>query len=207
MTPQEEYEKILKIRNKEISFDEAVKSYKGMLVKKSKSYHIAGQDKDDLYSCSMYSLYKAVNTFDGSGSFIKYLGYIIDNDFKSMIRKSWGERNGDIHYTNCARLNKPVAAHVDGNFVEMGELLPTNLSLDCLDYNLLIPIVKEAMIALPPEVQKLLQLHLFEECNQQEIAKEFGVLQSTISRRIQRSLLLLQKELEKLDITNPYPKQ
>ena len=123
MTRQEEYEMILKIRNKEIDFEQIVKQYEKLLWRKVRQYSIVGQEDEDKYSCALYALHKAVSTFDNRSKFSNYLGHIIDNDFLSLIRKAQGERNGDVNYVGCVRLNKVI--NPDGEQeAELGSVIP-----------------------------------------------------------------------------------
>lgn len=194
MTRQEEYEMILKIRNKEIDFECIVQQYEKLLWRKVHQYSIVGQEDEDKYSCALYALHKAVSTFDNRSKFSNYLGHIIDNDFLSLIRKAQGERNGDVNYVGCVRLNKVI--NPDGEQeAELGSVIPCDALREEVKCNTIKQMLYSFVDSLSESDKEILELYLFHNVKQSDIAKQIGATQSCVSRRINKMLLSFKQQL------------
>lgn len=194
MTRQEEYEMILKIRNKDLGFEHIVQKYDKFLWRKVHQYYIVGQEDDDKYSWALHSLHKAVSTFDNQVKFLTYLGTIIDNDFLGLIRKAQGERNGDVHYHNCIRLNK-VISNESGQDTELGSFIPSDVFVQEVRCNEIRRLLESFIASLQEDNRTLLELYLLQNATQVQIAQRMKLSQSVISRRINKLLLELKAEL------------
>lgn len=205
MTRQEENEMILKIRNKELDFSVAVEQYDKFLWKKIHSYSIVGQEVDDMYSHALMCLHTSIEKYDDSYGvgFTTYLGTVLDRKFLALIQRAQGQRGGDVNYFKCDRLNR-IALRDESRGHEFGELIPDNDSVKEIETNVAMSIVRKALDALDEGAKELLELHLFTELPQRDIAEKIGKSQAVVSRRIKKYLVLLQQEMVKQGITSPY---
>ena len=144
-------------------------------------------DREESYSETMIPLMKANKIFDESKGydFKTVLSTIIDNHFRMMIRKI----NNQIKYDNNklpASLNFKIEDN-DGHFIELGEIAiiePEDFVEDIVYKDIIEKMCKFSK-SVTSNGDLILKLFI-EGKNQREIAKELGITQSIVSRKIKK---------------------
>lgn len=183
--------KIIKINertSKLMSFDEAIIQYEKYLYKEAHKFSYAvNYDTEEIYQVALIGLWKAFKSYkeDGSVLFLTYAARCIRNEILLYLRKINKQ-------PQILSLEASLYTNSDGNEMMLEGLIGEDDSFtDKLAENeILCKIVKD----LNERQIEELEVILYKEVKQKELAEKYNTTQTYISRRTKRTLASLKKQ-------------
>lgn len=150
-------------------------------------------DPDELVSTAMYGLVKAAAAFqpDKGIRFSTFATCVIENELRMALRK-------DKRRIRTISLETPVLSNNDGKEISLRDMIAApDEGLERIFEDVRSQELYETVDALPEAECKMIRMFMAGK-TQMEIAEEFGITQSCVSRRLKKIFAKLRRELEKM---------
>lgn len=115
------------------AMESIIRSYKGIINQKAKSYYIIGADSEDVIQEAMIGLVKAIKTYDKNkeASFKTYADICITRQLITSVRAANREKHTPLN--NFVSLNKNIDSNdgrYESNDFTLGDMLEEKVSAD-----------------------------------------------------------------------------
>ncbi len=138
-------------------------------------------DKEEMFSAGVIGLIKSIDTFDieKGYEFSTYAVRCIDNEILMFTKK-------ESKHLEVDSLDKPIATNTDGRDLKIEDIILDDTVDLVRDYEKeeQIRILKNLVSHLPVEEMTLLQLYFEDRLTQQNIADQYQISRSNVSRKI-----------------------
>ena len=194
LSPQEEIRTFAALRTGDSSAREKLIRHNLRLVAHiAKKYYALPSEQDDLISIGTIGLMKAVDTFDSTrrARFSTYASRCIENELRMQLRHTRRE-------AGTVSLQEPLETGADSGMLTLADVLPdlATMEEDC-ELRDAAAQLRQLVTALPEREQQILTLRYglngAVPQTQQQIAAQFGISRSYVSRLEKHALARLRR--------------
>ena len=164
-----------------------IQKYKGLVLKKAKSFFMAGAEEEDVVQEGMIGLFKAIHhyEFEREAGFKTYAGRCIDNQIINAIRKA--EREKNLPLNEAVSFENQVGEKSEG--LTLGDVIKGSAMdepEEAVIYEDSLKRLKEISSKTFSDLETAVLRGKLQGKTYQEIAKELGKSPKTIDNALQR---------------------
>lgn len=161
-----------------------------------KKYYTVSGGQDDFISIGTIGLIKAVDTYDctRAARFASYASRCIENELRMQLRRTRRE-------AGTVSLQEPLETGSDGGTLTLADVLPDLAAMEetCEQHDA-ATLLRKSLAALPERERQILVLRYglsgSAPQTQQQVAAQFGISRSYVSRLEKHALAHLRRALE-----------